>query len=147
MKNTMFRRVISSALALALAATSCIAVLAETTDESTLGTQDINAELVDASNRENAYSNYVKKYADAARPEQEVIINGADFISKSDNAEITVTTVDGKDNVAQWANQEGSVTYEFEVAETGLYNIEASYEALAGGTTSVEFALDRKSVV
>ncbi|MGN0623522.1 MAG: extracellular solute-binding protein [Oscillospiraceae bacterium] len=141
MKNTMFRRVISSALALALAATSCIAVLAETTDESTLGTQDINAELVDASNRENAYSNYVKKYADAARPEQEVIINGADFISKSDSADITVTTVDGKDNVAQWANQEGSVTYEFEVAETGVYNIEASYEALAGGTTSVEFAL------
>lgn len=148
-KNTMFRRVISSALALALAATSCVALLAEaetaentdSTDESTLGTQDVNAELVDASNRENAYSNYTKKYADAARPEQEVTINGKDFVSKSDDAEITVATVDGKDNVMQWANQEGSVSWEFEVSESGVYNLETSYEALAGGTTSIEFAL------
>ncbi len=153
MKNTMFRRVISSALAITLAATSYITVLAdaeqtdssaaETTDDSTLGTQEVtaSAELVDASNRENAYSNYVKRYADAARPDEEVIINGADFVSKSDDAEITVTSVDGEDNVMQWANQEGSVTFEFEVAETGVYNMEACYEALAGGTTSVEFAL------
>ncbi len=148
MKNTMFRRVISSALALALLATSSISVFAteedttETTDDSTLGTtQDVNAELVDASNRENAYSNYVKKYADADRPEQEVTINGADYIEASDDAEVSVITVDGKDNVLNWANQEGSVTYEFEVAESGVYNIEASYEALAGGTTDIEFAV------
>ena len=151
MKNTMFRRVISSALAMALAATSCMTVLADAeqtdgsaagaTDDSTLGKQEISAELVDASNRENAYSNYVKKYADAARPDQEVIINGADFINKSDDADISVASVDGEDNVMQWTNQEGSVTFEFEVKESGVYNIEAYYEALAGGTTSVEFAL------
>lgn len=147
----MFRRVISSALAMALAATSCMTVLADAeqtdgsaagaTDDSTLGKQEISAELVDASNRENAYSNYVKKYADAARPDQEVIINGADFINKSDDADISVASVDGEDNVMQWTNQEGSVTFEFEVKESGVYNIEAYYEALAGGTTSVEFAL------
>ncbi len=147
-KNTMFRRVISSALALALSATSCISLLAsaaDTTDDSTLGTSqdevENTADLVDASNRENTYSNYLKRHADAARPEQEVIINGKDFVNFSENTDISIDTVDGVENVAKWANQEGSVTYEFEVTESGLYNIEASYEALAGGISSVEFAL------
>ncbi len=146
MKNTLFRRVISSALVLALAATSCVTALAASDDnalddEELIGTQGASAELVDASNRENAYTNYIKKYADAARPEQEVVINGSSFVEKSDDAEVSVATVDGKNNVLNWANQEGSVTYEFEVSQTGVYNIEASYEALAGGTTEVEFAL------
>lgn len=145
MKNTLFRRVISSALALTLSATSCIAVLAdsaEVTDDSTLGTnQEITADLVDASNREKAYSNYLKKHADAARPDKEVIIQGKDYVEVGNGAEITTASVDGEDSVAKWSNQVGSITYDFEVAETGVYNIQFIYEALAGGTTSVEFAL------
>ena len=138
MKNTFLKRVISSALALTLAATCGLSAFAA---ESSGEKLDLSAEVIDASNRENAYSNYVKKYADAARPQKEVVIKGADFLSFGDGAEVTVTDVDGEPGVAKWSNQEGTVTYELNVPETGVYNIEAMYEALAGGTTSVEFAL------
>ncbi|SDB07051.1 ABC-type glycerol-3-phosphate transport system, substrate-binding protein [Ruminococcaceae bacterium FB2012] len=142
MKNTFLKRVISSALALSLAASCGLTAFAA---ESGNQVTDLSAEVIDASNRENAYSNYVKKHADAARPQKEVIINGADFVKFGDGAVITKETVDGEPNVMKWANQVGTVDFKVNVPETGWYNIEAKYEALnneaGGNTTSVEFAL------
>lgn len=146
MDNTIFRRVVSSALALALTATCCVPAFADDnksnakTEESS-ASQDVNAELVDASNRENSYSNYVKKHADDPRPEQEVTVSGKDFVKADKGAEVEVKTVDGKDNVACWSNQDGQLVYEINVPEDGVYNMEMSYEALAGKTANVEFAL------
>ena len=121
-----------------LAATCGLTAFAEESGGQKL---DLSAEVIDASNRENAYSNYVKKYANEPRPNKEVVINGADFVSYGDGAQVSIETVDGESNVAKWANQEGTLTYEVNVPETGVYNIEAMYEALEGGTTSIEFAL------
>ncbi|MBR4554820.1 MAG: extracellular solute-binding protein [Ruminococcus sp.] len=136
MKNTLLKRVVSTVLALALTATCGLSAYAAEGES-----RDLSAEVIDASNRENAYSNYVKKYADAPRPDVEVMINGADYISYGDGAQVTKADVDGETNVAKWANQEGTLTYKVNVPETGWYNIEAKYEALEGGTTSIEFAL------
>lgn len=149
MDNTIFRRVVSSALVLALSATCCMPSFAENNDSSAAKTdsedtsvsQDVNAEVVDASNRENAYSNYVKKHADDPRPEQDITVYGKDFVKADNGAEVEITTVDGKENVAKWSNQDGSLTYEVDIPEDGVYNIEMSYEALAGRTTEIEFAL------
>ena len=147
MNNTIFRRVVSSALVLALSATCCLPTFADNaetdtaqTDEAAV-TQDVNAELVDASNRENAYSNYVKKHADDPRPDQDITVYGKDFVGAGNGAEVEVATVDGKENVAKWSNQEGTLTYEVDIPEAGIYNIEMSYEALAGKTNEIEFAL------
>ena len=148
MNNTIFSRVVSSALALIMAASCCVPAFAENAESSaaaenddTATTQDVNAELVDASNRENAYSNYVKRHENDPRPEQDITVYGKDFIDFGDGAEVEVTTVDGKDDVAEWSNQEGYITYEIDVPEEGIYNIEMSYEALAGRTNEIEFAL------
>ena len=135
MKSTVFKRVVSSALALALAASCGLSAFAA--DEVT----DLNAELIDASNREKAYSNYVKKYAGEPRPDAEVIIAGKDYVSATNGAVVSAKSVDGKNDVAEWSNQEGILTYEVKVPQAGVYNIQMGYEALAGGTTSVEFAL------
>ncbi len=135
MKSTVFKRVVSSALALALAASCGLTAFAA--DEGT----DLNAELIDASNREKAYSNYVKKYAGEPRPDAEVTIAGKDYVSAANGAAVSVKSVDGRNDVAEWSNQEGTLTYEVQVPQAGVYNIQMGYEALAGGTTSVEFAL------
>lgn len=149
MKNTLFRRVVSSALVMALSATCCVPAFADSdnrdaaagNDQSVSVTQDINAELVDASNRENAYSNYVKRHKDDPRPDHEILIDGKDFVSVDNGAEVEVASVDGKDNVAKWSNQQGSLSYEVDIPESGVYNIEMGYEALEGRTTEIEFAL------
>lgn len=155
MKDTMFRRVIASALALALCASASVPAFAdsEAADDSTLGTQataddsatgdgSSAATTCTDSIRQTSYTNYVKKYTDAARPDKTVEVLGKDYDPASvTDAQITVTTVDGENDVMQWANQEGSVSWTVNIPETGVYNIKMIYEALESNTNDVEFSL------
>ena len=151
----MFRRVIASALALALCASASVPAFAdsEAADDSTLGTQATadDSATGDGSSaattgtdsiRQTSYTNYVKKYTDAARPDKTVEVLGKDYDPASvTDAQITVTTVDGENDVMQWANQEGSVSWTVNIPETGVYNIKMIYEALESNTNDVEFSL------
>lgn len=151
----MFRRVIASALALALCASTSVPAFAdsEAADDSTLGTQATadDSATGDGSSaattgtdsiRQTSYTNYVKKYTDAARPDKTVEVLGKDYDPASvTDAQITVTTVDGENDVMQWANQEGSVSWTVNIPETGVYNIKMIYEALESNTNDVEFSL------
>lgn len=155
MKDTMFRRVIASALALALCASASVPAFAdsEAADDSTLGTQATadDSATGDGSSaattgtdsiRQTSYTNYVKKYTDAAKPDKTVEVLGKDYDPASvTDAQITVTTVDGENDVMQWANQEGSVSWTVNIPETGVYNIKMIYEALESNTNDVEFSL------
>lgn len=155
MKDTMFRRVIASALALALCASASVPAFAdsEAADDSTLGTQATadDSATGDGSSaattgtdsiRQTSYTNYVKKYTDAARPDKTVEVLGKDYDPASvTDAQITVTTVDGENDVMQWANQEGSVSWTVNIPETGVYNIKMIYETLESNTNDVEFSL------
>lgn len=77
-----------------------------------------------------------------ARPDQTVEVLGKDYDPASvTDAQITVTTVDGENDVMQWANQEGSVSWTVNIPETGVYNIKMIYEALESNTNDVEFSL------
>lgn len=151
----MFRRVIASALALALCASASVPAFAdsEAADDSTLGTQATadDSATGDGSSaattgtdsiRQTSYTNYVKKYTDAARPDKTVEVLGKDYDPASvTDAQITVTTVDGENDVMQWANQEGSVSWTVNIPETGVYNIKMIYEVLESNTNDVEFSL------
>lgn len=151
----MFRRVIASALALALCASASVPAFAdsEAADDSTLGTQATadDSATGDGSSaattgtdsiRQTSYTNYVKKYTNAARPDKTVEVLGKDYDPASvTDAQITVTTVDGENDVMQWANQEGSVSWTVNIPETGVYNIKMIYEALESNTNDVEFSL------
>lgn len=151
MNNTIIRRVVSSALALAITASCCVTAFADSAESkaaddvavtsNTSSGQDDSAGAAESSSRKNAYNSYVKNHADDPRPDKEVVINGKDFIGFSKGTEVSVDNVDGKNNVAKWTNQEGSIDYEIDVPETGVYNIEMSYEALAGKTSEIEFGL------
>ena len=155
MKDTMFRLVIASALALALCESASVPAFAdsEAADDSTLGTQATadDSATGDGSSaattgtdsiRQTSYTNYVKKYTDAARPDKTVEVLGKDYDPASvTDAQITVTTVDGDNEVMQWANQEGSVSWTVNIPETGVYNIKMIYEALESNTNDVEFSL------
>lgn len=145
----MFRRVISSALAIMLTATCFVPTAFADTAEDTdaLGTQDAAQDEASATTgtdaiRQTSYTNYVKKYADAARPQtDDITVMGADYKSKSDDLSQGDTTFDGRSDVLYWANQTGSVTYEVTVPEDGCYNMKMSYQALEGSTSDVQFSL------
>lgn len=145
MKNTMFRRVISSALALTLSAACFVPTALADTDESTLGTQDAgdaSATTGTDAIRQTSYSKYIDKYADAAKPDiEDITVMGSAYKSVSDDLSLGETSFDGRNDVLYWANQVGSVTYEVTVPEDGMYNMKVSYQALEGNTNDVEFSL------
>lgn len=151
MKNTRFKRLISLAAAVTIAFTTAPAAFADaiSSDESTTvaGTTDsdnvITADDIDASNRENTYSAYLKRHQDDARPDEEIYIYGKDYLkdAETNGAELSVETVDGVENALKWSNQSGQITFEVEVKTAGLYCIEANYEALEGTANFVEFAV------
>ena len=144
----MFRRVLSSVMALSLCASCMIpsAFAEKSSDDSTLGTQVSSAQSSHGSTgtdaiRQTSYTNYVEKYKDAARPDKTIEILGKDYKEKSTDAEISVSEVDGKKDVMCWSNQVGSVTYKVDIPETGCYNMYMVYEALKGNTNDVEFSM------
>lgn len=144
----MFKRISTFAIALTMTIPmlSLPAFFAEDNTVSAETGEEIEVELVssvdtvDAAKRENTYSAYYDRYAGKARPDKEVVIAGSDYTTISDNAEATVEDFEGK-NALVWKSQEGTVTYTVNIPETGLYNIETSYYALAGTTNSVELSL------
>ncbi|MCR5816870.1 MAG: extracellular solute-binding protein [Ruminococcus sp.] len=103
---------------------------------------EASADAVDAAKRENTYSAYLKRYADAERPDEEATVYGKDFKAvEGSDISCSVESVDGKDSVFKWASQTGQVDFTVNIPKTGLYFAQISYEALEGTTSDVEFAL------
>ena len=138
MKHTRFRRIASSALAAALVLSMAPSALADNKSASS----EASADAVDAAKRENTYSAYLKRYADAERPDEEATVYGKDFKAvEGSDISCSVESVDGKDSVFKWASQTGQVDFTVNIPKTGLYFAQISYEAREGTTSDVEFAL------
>lgn len=149
MKHKLLKRVLAFSLALAMVASSAIAVYAEDDEQDTSvvasdSADDIDSEETDESSDTASYTEYREKYKEAARPEvsdDEGYIYSSEKQPKytgSSDAELSVEEVDGK-TALKWANQTGSITFPVTIKESGVYAVKFNYEALAGGTDSVEF--------
>ena len=108
MKNTMFRRVVCSAMALTLSV-SCFVPTAFAETGNSLGTADESSEGLTGTDsvRQNSYSKYLKKYEDTARPMiDEIVIKGSDYLPDSVSADLIMepeTSYDGVNDVFIWA--------------------------------------------
>lgn len=89
---------------------------------------------------QNSYSDYYDLHIDDKRPSKEILINGADY-KTAINGDFTKGDLDGKEDVLIWNSSEGKVTYNINVPETGVYNMELSYYPIESNTTSIELAL------
>lgn len=147
MKHKLLKRVLALSLAMAMAASTAVAVYADDEKQDTKVTASDSADDIDveeASSDTLSYTEYRAKYKDAVRPDiadDEGYIYSAQKQPKytgSADAQLSVEDVDGK-TALKWANQTGSITFPVTVKESGVYAVKFSYEALAGGTDSVEF--------
>ena len=95
---------------------------------------------------QDTYSGYYDTYADAAHPDAEFVLNGADYTQANcDTFEVGsyTGTEDNsvRDNVLIWDSAEGAFTYTVEVPETGLYSIEATYCPIVSNTSEISLSL------
>ena len=110
----------------------------ETTDETT-ETQEVVQE--GAYSRDNSYENFLKKYGNSAKPDHTITIPATEYVKDEGAAPKIEAEYQGRDNILVWDSEEGKLTWEFEVAETGLYNLSMSYIAFLKNALTISFEL------
>ncbi len=110
------------------------------------GGSSLNESLVSGISRSDTYAGYLNSHADAARPKRDIVINAKDYasLSEDDNGvtpETVIQEFQGEQDVLVWSNHGGTINYEFEVSETGLYNLELFYYTVSGENTVIEMAM------
>lgn len=114
--------------------------------ENTGSGSSINESVMSTGDRSKTYASYLSRNSDAPKPNTEIVINASDYASAEADAdgvkpEISVQDYEGKTSCLVWANHNGTVTYNFDVKESGLYNLELLYYTISGNNTTVEVAM------
>lgn len=86
------------------------------------------------------YNDYVAAYADFEYAEESVTLQGAKYSSRNESDVQIQPEYKGRENVLLWESGKGSVTWTFETAKAGLYNLKMIFLTLKNGN-EVEFRL------
>lgn len=90
---------------------------------------------------QTTYSDYYDKYSTQTRPNKEIFINGTDYTT-TENGDFSTGKYEGSSNdVLIWNSLEGSVTYNFNVEESGIYCLEMSYYNIVSNSNTIELSV------
>ncbi|OWA37054.1 ABC transporter substrate-binding protein [Saccharibacillus sp. O16] len=85
-----------------------------------------------------SYGHYQAAYADAARPEQPIRIEGESFVRSQDGKFEIVDGYAGLDGKAVLTPETGQIDWEVEVPESGLYGMRIHYYPVEGKSSAIE---------
>jgi ABC-type glycerol-3-phosphate transport system substrate-binding protein len=103
--------------------------------------------IMSGSVRTDLYQYYFAEHKDVVRPNTEIVIEMGGFASVEPDSELkeepdySVGEHNGKKDCFIWRNDLGRVEYNFNVEQTGLYNLEFLYQPIGGKNNAVEFSL------
>ena len=101
--------------------------------------------IMSTGDRENAYTAYYDRYSSKTAPDKEIVIDASTGVTGADIEgevpEYTIETYEKVDNCFVWTNNRGTVTYNFTVEETGIYNMEFYYYTIAGASTTIDVGI------
>ncbi len=93
--------------------------------------------------RDDVYTNYIKKYENAAHPEVEIAVPAASFASAANPETVTgYAELDGMESVLEFGEDVQSVTYNVNIPQEGLYNIKYSIKGHENIKNDMEFAVE-----
>ncbi len=82
------------------------------------------------------YQDYLEEHGNAFRPDREITVPGGEYVAAGEGFE-KAREYEGKSNVAL-TPAEGSITWEMDVPEAGLYQIEIEYYPMEGKNNAIE---------
>lgn len=83
------------------------------------------------------YDDYLTQYKSGSRPYEEVSVLGGDFI-EADAGFVRAEGYEGYNGDVALTLEEGSITWEIRVPESGLYNLEVEYYPIEGKNNTIE---------
>lgn len=88
-----------------------------------------------------SYSDYISKYERESLPDQEVIITASDYAHVEGEGFEIVNDFEGQQGASLKTGEQGTVEWEVDVPETGLYHISTLYYPIEGRASSIERSL------
>ena len=141
MRKTTCKRLFSFVLAVVMLVTVLPSLVLA--DEKT-GTSSGKTTLQEISESLNSkpYADYVKNYEGVDRGEETIYINATDYIADETTATVSVVSdYQGKSGKSLRVNDDGRVTWSFELPEEGMYTILIEYCSVSDKTNSIERTL------
>lgn len=91
--------------------------------------------------RGSSINEYLEKYKKVGYPEKEIIIASKDYV-RSEDADIKILEeYKGKKDVLSWTGEKGSLTWNFNIEEAGLYHIALEYIPISYKGMNIEFSV------
>ena len=95
-------------------------------------------EAITSESDEDSFDNYLSEYSDAARPEHVVRIEGEDFTATEGEGFSVIDDFNDLDGQSVLTPELGSITWEVDVPETGLYNMRVHYYPVEGKSSAIQ---------
>lgn len=144
-KDKMLSRLIAFVIAAVMVLPLMPTVYADTETAETTGataTVETSAQSLDDQNRARTYSTYYDKHVGDPRPKQEVVINGTDYVSASEDSGAYIDAgADGAGDVLFWPEASGEIDFKVNIPESGVYGIKMEYYALSSSANNIEFSV------
>ncbi|MCU9612642.1 extracellular solute-binding protein [Caldibacillus lycopersici] len=83
------------------------------------------------------YQDYLDKHPTITRPDEEIVIEAADYVNGSPEPEM-YENYEGMSGTSIYSSEEGSIKWEVDVPEAGYYNIEIAYFPIKGKDMNIE---------
>ncbi|MGM0879932.1 MAG: extracellular solute-binding protein [Bacillota bacterium] len=90
---------------------------------------------------QNSYFNYLTRYNDAPVPQNTILIKGTSFISNEEAHIEKLSSFQGTNDVLAWKGEGGTLTWNLDIKETGLYYIGLRYLPLSMGSERIELQM------
>lgn len=132
MQKRILKNIIAAAVMLSVAVTSSVTFSAEDSLP-----QDITVTAADA---ESGYEKYSAENAGFEKASDDIVLAGSDCYAAEGCDSEKAESYEGEEKVLLWQDGEGSVTWQFNVAEAGLYNFGISFLPLKSGP-DIEYGL------
>lgn len=98
----------------------------------------LNREQTLGSADTNSYDHYLMKYKNEPRPTEEIVIQGANYTDAKDMNPQLITELGGEAGKFLRTEEHGSVTWELNVPQSGMYHMTLRYFPIEGKSSAIE---------
>lgn len=98
----------------------------------------LNAEQALGSADENSYDHYLRKHENKPQPTDEIVIQGAHFTVAKDMSPQIITEIGDETGKFLRTEEHGSVTWELNMPQSGMYHMTIRYFPIEGKSSAIE---------
>lgn len=99
-------------------------------------------EAITSDDREGDYAHYLEELSSLPFPEEVIRIEGEDFVTSEGEGFEVVERANGLEGSAVITPEEGSISFEVDIVNAGLYNMRIHYYPMEGKSSAIERELE-----